>query len=280
MIAASQPRLWPGPRGAKLESPLSIMERFLVHPFLSITSLAGRYPSLGDSHVIDRQEKDTALALIEKHREACAKMGLVASTATLDRLIDLLMRDELVQRGEVSRLLEELDGRMRDEMTFSTLFSLNLQEAEWYLLPLKGWEAIAERFPGALSDIEEGTKCLALGRYTACVFHLMRTVEAGLRSLGNALDDPALDPAKNPAWEAILKKCDRELQKPHAERSPEWRTDELFFSTATANLRAVKDAWRNPALHVGQLYSEEVTRDIYSAVRSFMRHLATKLSEA
>jgi hypothetical protein len=44
--------------------------------------------------------------------------------------------------------------------------------------------------------------------------------------------------------EAILRKCDQELQKPLKDRSAAWSSDEAFFSTATVNLRAIKEAWR------------------------------------
>jgi hypothetical protein len=45
-------------------------------------------------------------------------------------------------------------------------------------------------------------------------------------------------------------------------------------------LRAVKDAWRNPTMHVRIAYDEEESRDVWNTVRVFMRHLATKLEEA
>jgi hypothetical protein len=105
----------------------------------------------------------------------------------------------------------------------------------------------------------------------------MRVVEVGLRALGHSLNDPSLDPKRNPTWEAILKKCDTELQKPRQQQSPEWAADSTFFANAAANLRAVKEAWRNPTLHVEISYDEERAVEVYSAVRAFMRHLATKL---
>jgi hypothetical protein len=61
------------------------------------------------------------------------------------------------------------------------------------------------------------------------------------------------------------------------DRSLESAADEPFFSTATVNLRAVKDAWRNPTMHVERVYDEELATELWGAVRAFMRHLATKL---
>ena len=42
---------------------------------------------------------------------------------------------------------------------------------------------------------------------------------------------------------------------------------------------AVKDAWRNPTMHVEITYTEEMALDVFRHVQAFMRHLATKLSE-
>jgi len=137
-------------------------------------------------------------------------------------------------------------------------------------------EDIIARFNAIGSDVEEAGRCYAAGRDTASVFHLMRIMEVGLRTLGKSLNDPRLEPKRNPSWDAILKKCDEELLKAAKDRSPEWRQDDVFFSTATANLRAVKDAWRNPTMHVEQDYNEQSASEIWFVVRTFMRHLATK----
>lgn len=107
----------------------------------------------------------------------------------------------------------------------------------------------------------------------------MRVVERGLRVLGAALNDPNLDPSRNPTWETILRKCDAELQKPYDKRSPEWQKEQQFFAEATANIRAVKDAWRKPSIHVEMDYDDEKAIAIFRAVRAFVRQLATKLHE-
>lgn len=107
----------------------------------------------------------------------------------------------------------------------------------------------------------------------------MRTMEVGLRALASTLNDPRLDPKRNPSWDSILRKCRDEGSKHLADRSPEWTVDEPFFSGAAAALTAVKDAWRNPTMHVEIHYDDEKSLSIWYCVRTFMRHLATKLHE-
>jgi hypothetical protein len=41
----------------------------------------------------------------------------------------------------------------------------------------------------------------------------------------------------------------------------------------------VRRAWRNPTMHPDRSYSVERAEEILQSVKSFMRHLATKLRE-
>lgn len=136
---------------------------------------------------------------------------------------------------------------------------------------------VQDSIPGAAYDVEEAAKCLALERNTACVFHLMRAMESGLRLLADSLGDPSLAPERNPTWERILKRGDQELQKGFKEQAAEWRKRPQFFSEAIADIRAVKSAWRNPTMHVDKKYDEQQAKEIFNSVRAFIRHLASGL---
>lgn len=175
---------------------------------------------------------------------------------------------------------DDLRSRVRDELEDVYILALSAHEADLYesSQPRFG-DAVNINFPSTILEIEEAGRCLALGRSTATVFHLMRVMESGLRALGESLNEPRLDPKKNPNWGTILRRCDDELQKSQADRSAEWKTDPTFFAEATANMRAVKDAWRNPTMHVEMIYDPEKAEDVWNAVKVFMRHLAGKLKE-
>lgn len=231
-----------------------------------------------DPKLIPSEFRSSTLRTITEVGEFCRSAGFVASETTAEKVLSLL-RGPSPNEEQLAALIKELSGRLVDEAKGTLFLSLSLREAREYANPREGWEEIVEKFKSTVRDVEDAARCLALERNTACVFHLMRIAEVGLRTLGGALNDPTLDPKRNPSWETILHRCDTELQKPLKDRSQEWRTDELFFSAATGNLRAVKDAWRNPTMHVEQHYDAKEAREIYAAVRAFMRHLATKLAE-
>ena len=181
-----------------------------------------------------------------------------------------LASDEWIKRAD------ELQQYIQDELEETQLWQVSREQLKYLAIdPFKLAEQ--SKFAPAHRDIEEASKCLAFDRGTACVFHLMGVMDCGVRALGESLNDPNLNPRRNPTWETILRKCDNELREPLAKRCDEWRQDDMFFSTATANLRAVKDAWRNPSLHVERDYTRSEAEDVWNAVRAFMRHLGLKL---
>lgn len=217
----------------------------------------------------------TSLQVLESD---CIGLGLIYTLPKVRRLIQWL-QSESISYVELAAECKDIYERVNDELNTRFFFSIDSKYVPYYNDFTTAWAGVMGHFPSTLSDIEEASKCFALNRYTATVFHMMRVMEVGLRVLGASLKDPDLDPKTNPSWDRILRRCRAELSKSLQDRSPEWRSDEPFFSNASARLMAVKDAWRNPTMHVEQVYTEETSLDVFNHVQAFMRHLATKLHE-
>jgi hypothetical protein len=217
------------------------------------------------------------LKLLPSQREHLEAAGLQMSVFSFDRLVESAASPDLTIRA-VSELSQDLTVRLMDELSLCSFWQVP-REYQYLLEPELFGQDVPEAFPSAAEDIEEAAICLAFGRSTACVFHLMRVIECGLRALGQTLSDPDLDPRRNPSWDSILKKCDAEQRKRVGDRAPEWRADNTFFSEVHATLLAVKDGWRNPSSHVERNYTPEQANEIFIAARAFMRKLATKISE-
>ena len=209
----------------------------------------------------------------------CEKLGLSITLAHLRRMLQDFDASGHMSLAAFARQLSEVQQRLIDELNARLMIAVPQQRAVYYQsIDLFG-EDVSRAFPSATMDVMEAGKCLALNRNTACVFHLMRVIESGLRTLDKSVNEPNLDPKRNATWETILRRCDDKLIRALASQTPESRQDEQFFSTVTADLRAVKDAWRNPTLHVNRDYTDEMALDAWNAVKAFMRHLATKLTE-
>lgn len=244
--------------------------------------------SLPDSYSKNHPyHRDNSGFMVEKLLELknhCESVGLAFSVKQIGQLIDRLQYDPKdsmvgIMRYDLRSKVVTIQEGIKHELEMHQFYKLRPDLVPYYTSPKPFGDDVDAAFPSTSADAEEAGKCLAVGRHTACVFHLMRVMEIGVRSLGKSLGDPTLDPSKNPNWGTILARCDAELQKSKGKRSPVWQTMDTFFSESTANLRAVKDAWRNPTMHVERTYDEEKAKDVFNSVRSFMRHLATKLVE-
>jgi len=211
----------------------------------------------------------------KKWERECSQINLTMSAKTLSKLVEGLSLTT-VTYGEFNELSQEFNGRLVDEMESMIFFSIEPNKKSLLLEKNQFGTNVSDAFPSTITDIEEASKCLVFERNTACVFHLMRVMELGLRVLGDTLNLPQ---SANRTWDSILDKCKKEESKPFTERAPEWQSNGTFLAEAAAMLRSVKDAWRNPTMHVEKVYTEEQVQDIWNAVKGFMRHLATELKE-
>ena len=134
-------------------------------------------------------------------------------------------------------------------------------------------DEVFTNFPSANEDITEAGTCLALDRATACVMHLMRVVEAGLGVLATTLGI-----AKQNDWGRYLREIDQELAN-RMRASGARSADEQFYAEVAVTIDNMRRAWRNPTMHPDKTYTVDRTEEILQSVRSFMRHLATKLHE-
>lgn len=155
----------------------------------------------------------------------------------------------------------------------------------WFYTPLRNnqqyhgkpklfGEAVFDAFPSANNDIYEAGMCLAFERGTACVMHLMRVVEAGLKCLA----EDTLGIKAQADWGAYLREIDEELEK-RKKAAGKRTADEQFYAEARVMIDGVRLAWRNPTMHIENSYSPERAEEILIAVRSLMRHLSSRLSE-
>jgi hypothetical protein len=130
-----------------------------------------------------------------------------------------------------------------------------------------------------VSDIEEGTKCLALNRATAYVFHLMRCMEIALRAVARCLGIPNPTRPAERNWGAIIRELKTAIDARNAGATWTNADDRQFFEDAYVSIDSVRNAWRNATMRVERTYTEEDAEDVWRAVRTLMRKLASRLDE-
>jgi HEPN domain-containing protein len=137
-------------------------------------------------------------------------------------------------------------------------------------------ERVALKFPSAKRDIVEAGNCYALGLNAACVFHLMRVLEIGLRAL---VVDIGLT-FKTEAWGRVLEQIETKIQEIRSSDKKDPRKQHLqLYSQCAIEFGYFKDAWRNHVVHETIPFDEHRAKSVMDHVENFMRSVSDWLSE-
>jgi hypothetical protein len=225
----------------------------------------------------DEGMKQLAGSLFELQRE-CERHGFRSSLNQLRRIREYIDAGNVTNPG-LSQLLGETVVRLEEDLQGEMFLAVASSRASYYesTEPLFGKE-VADAFPSTAYDVAEAGKCYALYRSTACVFHLMRVVEIGLRVFADRFGVKS----DRQNWQNIIEgieKAVRNIGTDPATRPSNWKDQQEFFSGAATHFMFIKDAWRNYVTHGRDKSTEEEAEKILGNVRGFMQRLAIRLHE-
>lgn len=236
-------------------------------------------PSYNDVLFADLPEGEWLLKNVLSVLEYCNKAGFPMTKVTLERIPNLGEKPGCPS-SLIAEVLGEATRRLRDEAGIHKILKLLPDRVPFYeqTTPLFGGD-VANAFPSATFDISESGKCFALGRNTACVFHLMRALELGLSALGAVFGVSLAHTNWAPALDQIESKI-RDMHKdPIWKARPDCKEQQEFYAQAASHFGIFKDAWRNYTAHARGKYDEQEASDILTSVRAFMQKLSTRLHE-
>jgi hypothetical protein len=211
---------------------------------------------------------------------SCTEHGLTSTAQKCVRINETLEARRMVATyGELKQWLAELRERLEDDLQKEVFLHLSAKEVEWYEKPDKDWHEAITRFSKIRHDVEESSKCFALGRYAASLFHILLVAELGIIEVAKLLSVEG----DKPGWGAL----DR-LKKIHDKAWNDKSSLEQKYSDLLKNTLplafAIKDSWRHKLSHVDNKlvwmdtdFSPEVASEIIAATRGFMRRLANDL---
>ena len=193
--------------------------------------------------------------------------------------------------GQLSQILTDVSAAAAILLSFRESVIRNLKRRQFVLVPeerseyldhphLFG-EQVSYAFPLAKNDISQAGNCLAVECCTACVFHLMRVVEHGIRALANDRDvNISKGPIELATWEQLIK----ELEKSEAaiQQYPKTLAREAqlnFYHGAMIEVRAFKNKFRNSVMHTRDEYDLHEAMSAFTHVRTFMQVLSEKISD-
>jgi hypothetical protein len=140
---------------------------------------------------------------------------------------------------------------------------------------------VTTAFPLASKELVWAGNALAVGSYTASVFHSMRAAEIGVRVLGKELCVEFPDkPLELAEWANILDQADSIIVKMKEKPRGTHKDEELtFYSQAAVQFRYFKDAWRVRVAHARETYEETPAIRVFNHTHEFFETLSTRLKE-
>lgn len=141
-------------------------------------------------------------------------------------------------------------------------------------------EGVYNKIPDARQDIKDAGNSMAVGLYTACVFHLMRVSEHGLRKLARRLKVTLLhnqkpSPLKEEDWDKIITGIEGKIAAARQISLKAKKRERLkLYSELAQHSRYIRDIFRNDVSHTGDSYNGPDAKAAWSRVRPFMQLIA------
>jgi hypothetical protein len=219
-------------------------------------------------------------------------LGLPTSAKVVDNYVHDLtpLQDQsgaIVHRktqaaSEVLARTHEILRAIKAESEIILFLRIPREDVEWYRAPFTDWEAVLKRWLEMKSNVEECSKCFALERYCAAVFHALLVAEFGVIKVSELFGVQG----DKPGWGAV-ERLHKITLKPYKDRSAVEVTHFDLLSKLVPLMHSIKTSWRHKLDHVdNQLvwldadFSPKVAKEIISATQGFMRILAMELPES
>ncbi len=260
---------------------------FIFTQFSDLSRQLEAIPNL--NKLLPLEVKNKIIPALNETELHCSTIGLDLSIILIDQIRKAMEKD--YSAISLKKSLDELKSRILDEIDSPLLLGIKRNKVHYFENSIPFAQDVFDKFPSATFDIEEASKCFALARYTACVMHLQRVMEIGLKAFASTLGVWNKVKSEKPNWGRILTPIRDEIGERNGEKKKKenmiiipcnkWNSQEEkeFCNGVRPFLEAVRTAWRNPSMHVGRKYTEEEAEDIFNAAKGFMRYLSEHLDE-
>ncbi len=206
-------------------------------------------------------------------------INLIATQRLIERIIIHLPNTTYIRLHELVSTIPNILEKELDEHCF---MYVPKDQAFWLNNEEGFGQEVNDNFPSAKQDIYDACNCFAVGQYTACVFHLMRVAEIGLRVLAwdRRIKFKKQSPLELKDWDEILKGLEgyeRNIQNLPKTSAREAQFE--FYHGAMVQLRAFKNLYRHRTMHAREHYDLYQAQGALMHVSEFMQILSRKISE-
>jgi hypothetical protein len=227
----------------------------------------------------------------EKYASLLSLLNIEANVLELNRTQSRLLRfNEFLRRDwkddsprrEFAYQIQMIREALQDDLSERTVFLPSREQARFFENPKIFGEKVHVAFPSARSDIREAGKCYATDNFTACVFHLMRVAERGMRVLAKDLKVKKVGkhPLEYSEWGAICKALAAKVsQLQQAPRGPKKAAALKRYADAASQADYINEIWRKDVAHSRGAYNQPEALNVMTRVREFMLSLASWAKE-
>jgi hypothetical protein len=248
------------------------MEKFSASTYFNIASqltilsqAAKADLDRGERNLLSPEILKKFVTVLTNIQTSCAALGLTVSVRAVVFALHS-MRNPSTVFSDLSHTIEQVSNSILWEMEDLHFFHMPTKQAEFYGQIEPFGREVNMKFLRVHYDMVEAGNCFAMGRSTACVFHLMRIMEVGVQEFGKKL---GVNLATDKNWQNILDELNKAIRA-----LPTKAHGTVDMSRAAANLYAVKLAWRNEVMHPNDTYTLEEAKNLIGQVKLFMEQLA------
>jgi hypothetical protein len=218
------------------------------------------------------------LSKIERH---CVRLGMPQAITRISRLQVIGMAPYTY--GQIKNEIDELYLAVEHDAASDFFCHYNRDRLEYVTRMPVDWAATFKSFASAKPEIERGIDCYAIGHNTACVFHMCRAGEIGLRAIGRERGVRRLRrnvPIEWGTWGQVFQAIGPTIEDIRKKPNGPNKTNALaFYDCVLSDLRAIQSLYRDQTMHLRDNYDLGETQSAIFRVRELMNTLADKLDE-
>jgi len=166
--------------------------------------------------------------------------------------------------------LKTLDMSFSNELSGELIFRIAPDKNSYFEKSDLFGAEVSNAFPSAIDNVRNAGTCFAVEQWDACVFHLMRVLERGLRVVAIRFSVSF----QNATWNTIIQNIETSIGGINPSFGTDWREQRTFYSDVARHFRFLKDAWRNHIMHLGDEYDEGKALSVLRHVHELMQTLA------
>jgi hypothetical protein len=221
-------------------------------------------------------EKQKCIEVLSLVEAECIRLAVDSTELISFTVFEMKKGGRSLTNNFLNTRVKDIDFMFRTQCDKVKFFRLTKEESRMFDNSKLFGTAVADAFSSdeTTYEIREAGSCLAFGRYTATVFHLMRVLEKGLKALANELAVPFTIPFDYLNWQNIIEQIEATIKNLGNLKPGKYKTDTLqSYAEVAKQFRYFKDAWRNSVAHSRETYDIDQARSIFRHVQEFMEDI-------